>query len=137
MKKLAIILALTLTLLCGCQASDKILAKSMTEKYSNDANYVRLSGEVIEFDRGEVTIKCEELKTYVQYEDEICYYNIYGENENFTLNVGDEIEFVTVPFHFYNGHLLPIVEVVLDGEVLLEFEDGKAALIDWVDKTFN
>ena len=53
------------------------------------------------------------------------------------LQVGEEIQFTTVPFHFYNGHKLPIVELKIDENTLLSFEDGKENLIDWVNTNFK
>lgn len=134
MKKLTIIVTFILVvLISGCKSQDQILSERMIEKYSNDANYVRFMGEVVSFDEdaGTVIINSKELIEKQVSANGIYKFCIYGENDNFTLNVDDEIEFLTVPFHFYNGHVLPIVEVVLNGNVLLEFEEGKEALIDW------
>ena len=108
----------------------------MIEKYSNNQNYVALSGLIVEFNENNVIINCEELKTYITYEDEICDYYIYSERI-IDLNVGDTIDFMTVPFHFYNGHKLPIVELKIRGKTLLAFDDGKNNLIDWVNTNFK
>ena len=135
MKKFAILISLLVVFLTGCSLLNQRLVIKMIEKYSDDQNYVTLTGEVIEFDRNYVVIKCEELNDYLSYEDEFCEYSIYSV-ELLELEVGDEIKFTTVPFHFYNGHLLPIVELRIDENLLLSFEDGKENLIDWVYKTF-
>lgn len=136
MKKILIIITLMLfILLPGCYSSDKILANKMIEKYSNNQSYVNLSGEVIEFYENNVIIKCEELNFYINYEDDMCEYYIYSE-QILDLCTGDKIDFVTVPFHFYNGHRLPIVEVIKDDNILLTFEEGKDNLLEWVDSTF-
>lgn len=108
----------------------------MLDKYSDNQNYVTLSGVIIEYSGNDIIIECEELKTYITYEDEICNYYIYSE-ETLDLNVGDIIEFVTVPFHFYNGHKLPIVELKINGNTLLDFDDGKDNLIYWVNTSFK
>lgn len=50
-----------------------------------------------------------ELRNYLSFQKELCDYYIYSDNF-VQLQAEDEIEFVTVPFHFYNGHKLPIVE---------------------------
>ena len=122
--------------LFGCYSPDQILANEMIEKYSDNNNYVELSGEVVEFDNNYIIIKCEELKEYIGYEDDFCDYQIYSDKV-LDLNVGDKIDFITVPFHFYNGHRLPIVELIKDGETLLILEEGKANLIEWVNTTFK
>lgn len=137
MKKFAILISsLLVVLLTGCTLSNQRLAKKMIEKYSEDQNYVTLTGEVIEIDGYYVVIKCEEIKDYISYQSEFCNYCIYSE-EVVELEVGDEIKFTTVPFHFYNGHLLPIVELKIDEITLLAFEEGKENLIDWVNETFG
>ncbi len=137
MKKSAIVITLLLfTLLSGCHSSNQILASKMIAKYSENQSYVTLSGEIIECNEYNVTIKCEEIKEYISYEDDICEYFIFSDKP-LDLVVGDMVDFVTVPFHFYNGHELPIVELKLDDNVLLNFEDGKENLTEWVKANFK
>ena len=135
MKKLLVILTfiLSVTLLFGC---NQPLRNRMLEKYSNNDNYVCLSGEVIRIDDNYIEIRCEELSNYLSYEDDLCSYYIYSDN-TINLFVRDLIDFVTVPFHFYNGHRLPIVELKKNGDTLLTFDEGKENLIDWVNTTFD
>ena len=122
--------------LIGCDLSNQRLTEKMIEKYSDDQNYVTLNGEVIEINENEAIIKCEELNDYISYEDDLCDYYIYSD-QFIELEYGDEIEFTTVPFHFYNGHKLPIVELKKDGKTLLSFDEGKENLIDLVNTNFN
>lgn len=136
MKKYAILISLLVVFLTGCNLSNQKLIEKMIEKYSEDQNYVTLTGEVIEINENNVVIKCEELNDYISYEDELCDYYIYSD-EVVELEVGDEIKFTTVPFHFYNGHELPIVELIIDENTLLSFEEGKENLIDWVNTNFK
>lgn len=136
MKKLAIFITLLVVLLSGCNISNQKLAKKMIEKYSDNQNYVTLTGEVIEFNENNVIIKCEELNDYISYEDELCDYYIYSD-QFVELQVGDEIQFTTVPFHFYNGHKLPIVELKINENTFLSFDEGKENLIDWVNTIFK
>lgn len=131
-----VVMLLFIVFLYGCNPANKKLANKMLEKYSNEQNYVELSGMILEYDENSVIIKCEGLKLYIPYEDEICDYYIYSQ-ETLDLNVGDIINFVTVPFHFYNGHKLPIVELEINGNTLLTFEEGKNNLIEWVNTSFN
>lgn len=136
MKKFAILISLLVVFLTGCNLSTQKLTKKMIEKYSEDQNYVTLTGEVIEINENNIVIKCEELNDFISYEDELCDYYIYSD-EFVELEVGDEIKFTTVPFHFYNGHKLPIVELRIDENTLLSFEEGKENLIDWVNTNFK
>ena len=136
MKKFAILISLLVVFLTGCNLSNQKLAKQMIEKYSEDQNYVTLTGEVIEINENNIVIKCEELNDYISYEDELCDYYIYSD-EFVKLQVGEEIKFTTVPFHFYNGHKLPIAELRIDENTLSSFEEGKENLIDWVNTNFK
>ena len=140
MKKTLIVLATVLMfaiLMVGCVVlGDRILADQMISKYSDDQNYVELSGTVVECDEDWLVIRCDELIKYIPYQTGDCPYEIYS-TEPISLDVGDEIRFVTVPFHFYNGHDLPIVELTKDGVTLLEFEEGKENLLNWVQETFG
>ena len=137
MKKFTIlVIFLLVTFLFGCNISNQKLAKKMIEKYSDNQNYVTLTGEVIEFNENNVIIKCEELNDYISYEDELCNYYIYSD-QFVELQVGEEIQFTTVTFHFYNGHKLPIVELKIDENTLLSFEEGKENLLDWVNINFK
>ena len=120
----------------SCYPSNTVLRKKMIAKYSDDQNYVILTGEVTEFYKNNVIIKCEELRNYLSFQKELCDYYIYSDNF-VQLQAEDEIEFVTVPFHFYNGHKLPIVELKKDGITLLAYEEGKKNLIDWVNTNFK
>ena len=128
------IILLSVMMLSGC--SDLILKNKLLEKYSDDQNYVALSGKIVEVDGLAVVIQCEELSEYLSYEDDLCEYYIHSK-QILDLKVGDEIQFITAPFHFYNGHQLPIVELRTSESTLLEFADGKTNLIDWVNDTFG
>ena len=137
MKKIICILCiLSLILITGCTATNNKLIKKMNEKYSIDKSYVLLSGEVIELDGNNIIIKCKELKEYINYEDDFCDYYIYS-TEIIELPIGEQIYFKTVPFHFYNGHKLPIVEIKVKENTVLSFNEGKKNLIDWVNTSFK
>lgn len=109
----------------------------MLEKYENLENYITLNGivEEIEIDNSKflqkITIECNELKNYISTEDNYCEYLIYS-NFDIILNIGDNISFITVPYRFYRSQLLPIVSIVKDSTTILNFNDGKECLIDWV-----
>ena len=117
--------------LSGCTSSTPQLERFMLEKYEDDQNYVALSGEIVEHDDDRVIIRCEELKEYIDYATDTCDYYIYS-TQPIELTNGDTIDFITVPFHFYNGQHLPIVQVTINGTELLSFDEGKINLINWV-----
>lgn len=137
MKKFRFLIILLVTFLSSCSLSNHILAQKMLKKYSDDQSYVTLSGEITKINKNnDVIIKCEDLKNYINYQSELCDYHIYS-TYIIELSIGDKIDFVTVPFHFYNGHKLPIVELKIDGKTLLLFEEGKENLINWVNTNFK
>ena len=134
MKKYAILITFLLVICLFVTAflvRDQILANKMIEKYSDDKNYVTLVGEIVELNGNSVVIKCEEAIRF-----ELCEYCIYSD-QLIELQIGEQIEFSTVLFHFYNGHKLPIVEIKKDGSTILSFEEGKGNLIDWVNANFK
>lgn len=134
--KFAILITLLVVFLSGCNLSNQKLAQKMIEKYSNNENYVTFIGEVMEINENNVIIKCEELNNFISYQDELCDYYIYS-NQFVELQVGEKIQFTTVPFHFYDGHKLPIVELKVNKNTILPFEEGKENLIEWVNTTFK
>ena len=141
MKKYSLIFTLLFALffiLSGCNSSNQKLAKEMINKYSDNQNYIILSGEIVDYDSSNNTleIKSESLNEYISYEDKICDFQIHS-NQKFNLTVGQQINFTTVPFHFYNGHKLPIVELSVNNYTLLDFDTGKNNLIEWVKKNFK
>lgn len=137
MKKFAVIILLVMVMMfSGCNLINQRIANRMIEKYSDNQNYVSLQGDVVEITDNIIIIKCEELHDYLNYEDEFCDYYIHSK-EIIKLSVGDKIDFVTVPLHFYDGQHLPIVELKKDGNTLLSFEEGKENLIFWVKTNFK
>lgn len=50
------------------------------------------------------------------------------------LRLGDRIEFITAPKYFGDGYIMPIVGITIDGETLLEFEEGYESLMEWLNQ---
>ena len=48
------------------------------------------------------------------------------------LEIGDEVEFITAPRYFGDGYIVPIAGISVDGEVLLDFEQGYENYIEWI-----
>lgn len=133
MKKVVVLLVIVLlSVLSGCTLETPQLERFMLEKYEDDQSYVALSGEIVEYDDDKVIIRCEKLKEYINYVADTCDYYIYS-TQPIELTNGDTIDFITVPFHFYNGQHLPIVQVTINGTELLSFDEGKINLINWVN----
>ena len=130
------LLIIVMILLTSCYPSNQVLYGKMIDMYSEDENYISLCGVIIAYSDNIATIECEELKSYLSYQGDSCDYYIYS-SRKLDLNIGDTINFVTIPYHFYNGHKLPIVEVVVNGNTLLSFDEGKTNLINRVNTDFS
>ncbi|RJX23796.1 MAG: hypothetical protein C4537_07890 [Acholeplasma sp.] len=122
-------------LLSGCSYSYR-----MTEYYSDDENYKTLSGEIIET---EFDDKNGTLYIYIELEDTYHYngfFKVISSNEQILSNsnfyeevsVGDVITFTTAPRIFYDGYDRPIISLSFNNKVYLEFEQGKANLLESV-----
>jgi len=145
MKKLiSFLLIFVILFLSSCDVFDGKMRRHMVEYYSNDEHYAELSGTVASIHEDPYL---EELKLYIsglQVLTEIHDFPVYKTTDqeiftivnykdlSFNINVGDEIVFTSAPGSFYNGHNKPIVELKRGGDVLLTFEDGKAAYLDWI-----
>lgn len=145
MRKSIVVLFVVLAFLFqGCDFNAP-LRNDMLEYYSDDDVYVELCATVqnvryndhtqnTEFDVVLLT-KIEEFQLSIV--DGVSTFGIarFGYEET-RISVGDEIQFISAPFYFYNGHDLPIMELRKDGEILLEFEEGKSNYITWINEEF-
>ncbi|HIV47949.1 MAG TPA: hypothetical protein H9749_09110, partial [Candidatus Acutalibacter stercorigallinarum] len=50
------------------------------------------------------------------------------------IKLGDTVEFVTAPRYFGDGYVMPIVAISVDGEQLLDYEEGYANFMEWLEK---
>lgn len=109
--------------------------------YSQKENYITVTGTVVH-------IKYNENRDvlYLGFSDlsPICdddTFKIVGNNVSIVqengidekISVGSQMEFITAPKYFGDGYVMPIVAVAVDGEVLLEFEDGYSNFMDWFE----
>ena len=122
-------------LLTGCDTALNRSKKEMLEIYSNDENYITLTGEIIEIEEKEnniwVKIKCKELLEYIKNEKEICNYWVFAESI-IDVNVGDIISYTTVKIKY--NEWLPIVSIEKNNKTVLEYQTGKKNLLDWVNQ---
>ena len=121
-------------LLCSCNPSKEI------EYYLQKENYISVTGTVSHIKGNEdgtaLYIGFSEL--YPVLDD--TSFKIVGENLEIVkankiddkLKIGEEITFITAPRYFGDGYVMPIVAISIDGENLLDFEEGYKNLIDWL-----
>lgn len=126
------------------------LENSLLEYYSNDDSYELFSGEILSindytehkhFVEGDVKfgfgIKMLNTINGWPIGTELEFQVFFGENwtqeqiKN-AFHIGDIIVFKTATMSFYNGQISPIVYIEKDGEVYLEFNEGKNSLLEWV-----
>ena len=48
------------------------------------------------------------------------------------VQLGTTVSFMTAPHYFGDGYIMPIVEISVDGEELLSFEEGYENLLEWL-----
>ena len=115
-----------------------IKKKHMREYYQNDANYYSVSGVIKSLKKEKGFIVFSEVVD----SDELLYlnsaYRVFASNmsallEELDLKEGDVIEIITAKRNFWDSYKHPIVSIKKDGIEYLSFEEGKAALLDWVN----
>ena len=121
--------------LCSCTAA-------MREYYSHEDNFVSATGVVIHMVQSE-----EYHAIYFGFSDlspkfDDVNFKIVGDNVQIVLEngisekikLGDTVEFVTAPRYFGDGYVMPIVAISVDGEQLLDYEEGYANFMEWLEK---
>lgn len=130
------IVCIMLGLLCSCNSSQKI------EYYSKREHYISVTGTV-----SHVKYNEDSTALYVGFSelspvlDDTCF-KIVGDNLEIVqtnqiddkLKIGEEIIFITAPRYFGDGYVMPIVAISVNGENLLEFEEGYENLLDWLSE---
>lgn len=135
---LAIIFALFLT---SCSIAVNREKRKMLEICNNDENYITLTGKVVGVEIQSpqslmnVVIECDELKTYFPNATDTYTFVVHSVS-HLDLEVGDTIEFTTVKTWLDNKWVktLPIVAVSISNENILNIQDGKQNLIDWINQ---
>ena len=106
--------------------------------YSDRNNYVKSTGTIkrIVYEKDYIYLQFSELtaefyaKGFEFVGDNLSVVKERGIKQKIALE--DQIEFVSAPKYFGDGHGLPIVEITVYGETLLEFEEGYANLLKWL-----
>ena len=128
---------------------------ALREYYSNDNSYETLEGTIIEdgigqnstYNRVYISVKCESEKSKFSkwdagYYEKGCIATFrveLGKREECEelckkLTEGTKIRFTTAPEkYFWDGYLRPVVAIDVDGECILEYDQGKTYLLQWVE----
>ena len=125
-----------LLLCCSCYSSEEYLY------YSQRENYIEVEGTVsyIKYneDSTALYIGFSKLSTAL---DDSCF-KIVGDNLKIVkdnniddkLTEGEKISFVTAPKYFGDGYVMPIVSLTINGEILLEFDEGYTNFLNWLSE---
>ena len=110
------------------------------EYYAEDGNYITAAGTVRHLGWGP-----DQSYVYIAFDDIPEEYSdtnfvIEGENLRIVLEngyaekvkLGSEVIYISAPRYFWDGYSMPIVELSVDGEVLLTFDEGKTNLLDMI-----
>lgn len=137
-KKKVVLLVLILCFTVFLSACDTTSQK--IRYYSDRSNYVDATGTIdyIAYEDNYTILYLGFSELTPKFDDET--FKIVGDNLSIVLEkginqkiaFGDQIEFVTAPKYFGDGYVMPIVEITVDGETLLEFEEGYANLLKWL-----
>lgn len=134
----SVIAMLALGMLLSLSSCDSIKKQAY---YSQRENYIIASGIVTR-----ITYNEDSTALYIDFSeltpdfDDTCF-KIVGDNLQEVRNKGideklkngDRVDFITAPKYFGDGYVMPIVAITVDGESLLEFEDGVANLLSWLE----
>lgn len=128
------VLILMVFMISGCKNSE------MQEYYSVQDNYVSAEGIV-----SHIAFSEDNQEMYIEFSnlipafDDTCF-KIVGKNLDIIrmqdidteIQLGDKLEFMTAPHYFGDGYVMPIVSLTIDGNMVLEFEEGVSNFLDWL-----
>lgn len=134
------IFCLILIIFSLTSCTNEMYQKRMLEYYSEDSNFVELTGIVKEKNQNntltvEVLTKSAEFELYNMEVGDFMLYTNVEILDNIELE--DEIAFTSAPRQFYDGHKWPIVALSKGGQKLLSFEEGKENYINWIKNDFK
>ena len=135
-KKVFMVLLLLYILVLSACDSTKI-----KEYYKEKDNFVTATGTIIH-----IAYSKDNTELYLGFSDltptfDDINFKIVGDNLSIVqknnidekIKIGDKIEFITAPRYFGDGYVMPIVAVSVNGEELLEFEEGYANFLKWLE----
>lgn len=127
-------LCFMLAFLCSCQTVGKF------DYYSQKENYISATGTILSIrDNEDSKALYIELSNLTPRLEDTCF-KIVGESRKIVqaknidskLKAGEQITFITAPKYFGDGYVMPIVALSVNGEILLEFEEGYENLLSWL-----
>lgn len=133
----SVLLAALILSLTSCGVSSKY---KMVKYYSDESNFIAVNGVVdwLNYNdaRSMLYLSFSNMDTALS---DNCF-KIVGDNLKITqqngidskLQIGDSVCFITAPRYFGDGYVMPIVEITVNGEKLLAFDEGHENLLMWL-----
>ncbi|MBE6666544.1 MAG: hypothetical protein E7603_10100 [Ruminococcaceae bacterium] len=117
--------------------------KRMVDYYSKEENYITVSGTLTHIHSTDETL-CLGFSDITEGFFASADFKFVGENLDIVkqqgidakLEEGKTIEFVTAPGCWGDGYIYPIVEITIDGETLLKFEEGFPNFLEYFKKNW-
>ena len=132
---------LMLFLLTGILVLSACDSAKIKEYYKQKDNFINATGTIIH-----IAYSKDNTELYLGFSDltptfDDIDFKIVGDNLSIVqknnidekIKIGDTIEFITAPRYFGDGYVMPMVAVSVNGEELLEFEEGYANFLKWLE----
>lgn len=131
---------MAISLLCLIIFSTSCKTTKMQDYYSQKNNYINATGIVshISYNEDKTALYLGFSDLTPQFDDNS--FKIVGDNLPIVqekgidekIKIGDQVDFITAPRYFGDGYVMPIVEISVNEEELLGFEEGFTNLLKWL-----
>lgn len=131
---------MAISLLCFIIFSTSCKTTKMQDYYSQKNNYINATGIVshISYNEDKTALYLGFSDLTPQFDDNS--FKIVGDNLPIIqekgidekIKIGDQVDFITAPRYFGDGYVMPIVEISVNEEELLGFEEGFTNLLKWL-----
>ena len=134
----------TLLSTCSCNMSAPVY-NEMLEYYSDETHYEVLTGEIARIENNDL-ISLEITSHSPHFTSQVIgtiRFRIYNIDESIkstivqNLSIGDIITITSAPRYFYSSHDFPILSIQKNNLSLLDFDEGKSSLLEWIEVTFG
>ena len=147
---IVIVISTIITVLFGWAISlmfyNPILHKKINDYYSDDSNFYKFRASINTVEEIGLIYINSPQSLDDRYSSDISFRDnnlmrVFSTNietiwEKFNPTPGMEIEFYGSFAQFYNSHPYVIVEITVDGNEILSFNDGKTALLQWASTIY-
>lgn len=131
---------MAISLLCLIIFSTSCTTTKMRDYYSQKNNYINAIGIVshISYNEDKTALYLGFSDLTPQFDDNS--FKIVGDNLPIVqekgidekIKIEDQVDFITAPRYFGDGYVMPIVEISVNEEELLGFEEGFTNLLKWL-----